>query len=97
VSEWTIEGPNLLSTETLKRALEVSRVIVEHRFYQGSRAPEITVFDSFENLETYLREHARAGDSFWCWSYDELCRDDNALTHGKVPDEDGRTPRGGAY
>jgi len=98
--EWTSDGPNIMASEqlqALKRVLEESFVIVEHRFYYGSRAPQVTVFDDFEELETYLRENARPGDSIWCWRYDQLCRDDNSLTHGKVPDANGRTPRGGAY
>jgi hypothetical protein len=33
----------------------------------------------------------------WVWRFDSLCRNDNALTHGKVPDTDGRVPAGGAY
>lgn len=81
----------------IKRVLEESFVIVEHRFYRGAWAPQITVFDEFEQLEAYLRDKARDGDSIWCWRYDEVCRDDNAVTHGKLPDEHGRAPSGGAY
>lgn len=97
---WTSEGPNILAPEqleVLERVLEESFVIVEHRFFNGSRAPRAMVFDSFEALASYLRENSGPGDSIWCWRYDQLCRDDNALTHGKVPGADGRSPRGGAY
>jgi hypothetical protein len=31
------------------------------------------------------------------WDFAALCMDDNALTHAKVPDEDGETPAGGGY
>lgn len=98
--EWSSDGPNILSPdqlETIKRALEQTFVILEHRFYYGSRAPKIAVFADFEELEEYLQANARPGDSIWCWRYDELCRDDNSLVHGKIPDDQGRTPRGGAY
>jgi hypothetical protein len=44
-----------------------------------------------------LAEAVRPGDSLWLWRFDELCRDDNSLAHGKVPDERGRVPKGGAY
>ena len=53
--------------------------------------------DSFEKLAEYLREQTRPGDSIYMWRYDELCRDDNALAAGKVPDAEGRTPARGAY
>ena len=62
---------------TIELVLEQSFVILEHRFYNGSRAPVVTVFDDFNVLDEY--------------------RDDNSLAHGKMPDEQGRTPRGGAY
>jgi hypothetical protein len=98
--EWTGDGANIMASEhleALKRVLQESFVIVEHRFFYGSRAPHVAVFDDYDRLETYLRESARPGDAIWCWRYDELCRDDNSLIHGKVPDAEGRTPRGGAY
>jgi hypothetical protein len=39
--------------ERLKAALEESLVIVEHRFYFGSRAPHVFVVDDFHNLRQY--------------------------------------------
>jgi len=98
--DWSIAGPNILSTGqllTVRSALEQSFVIVEHRFYRGSRGPKVSVFDDYAELEAYLHDSVQPGDSIWCWRYDELCRDDNSLVHGKVPDAQGRTPRGGAY
>jgi hypothetical protein len=94
------EGPSVLSDamlETLERALNETPLIIEHRFYRGSSAPDRRVFDEFEELRTYLTTSTRPGDSIWFWRYDRTCRDDNALATGKVPDESGRVPRGGAY
>ena len=82
--------------QVLRLTLEESFVIVEHRFL-GGPGPRVTVFSEFDELQQYLRQNARPGDSIWCWRYDQLCRDDNSLTHGKYPDAQGRTPRGGAY
>jgi hypothetical protein len=82
--------------EALRRVLDESFVIVEHRFYRGSRAPEVKVFYDFEALEAYVLA-AKTGDRFCCWRYDELCRDDNMLADGKLPDADGNTPDDGAY
>lgn len=98
--EWIIDGPNILSSELrrlIEQAFQDSSLIVEHRFYYGSRAPKVSVFDDIEDLDEYLRANARPGDSIWCWRYNDLCRDDNCVTHGKYPDEIGRAPRGGAY
>ena len=92
-------GPNILDAQTLtalRSALEETALIVEHRFYRGSRSPERRVFDDFDELAKYLRA-ARPGDSFWIWRYDSLCRDENALVHAKRPDVDGTVPGGGAY
>ena len=97
--EWG-PGPSILAAETLaalRSALEETPLIVEHRFYRGSRAPDRLVFDDYERLEAYLREQTRPGDSFWVWRYDLLCRDDNSLARGKVPDADGFVPARGPY
>jgi len=83
--------------ETVERALSETPVIVEHRFYRGSRAPERRVFDDFEDLKAYLTSATAPGDKVWLWRFDLWCRDDNALAAGKIPDERGRVPRGGAY
>jgi hypothetical protein len=93
-------GPSILAAETLaalRSALEETLLIVEHRYYRGSRSPGRYIFEEFELLEEHLREHGRPGDAFWVWRFDQLCRDDTALTHAKIPDEDGTVPTGGAY
>lgn len=85
------------SLEALRLALEQTPLIVEHRHYRGARAPTRLVFDEYEDLEEYLRTKAWRGDHFYVWRFDHLCRDDNPLVHGKLPDVDGTVPRGGAY
>ena len=83
--------------EALRHAFERSAIVVEHRFYRGSRSPDRMVFDDYDTFREYLRTHAQPGDSFWFWSYDDVCRDDNPLAHAKFPDSDGTVPAGGAY
>jgi hypothetical protein len=83
--------------DQLRGVLKESPIIVEHRFYFGSRAPHRFVIDSFDGLHTYLREKTRPGDSMWFWRFDSLCRDDNPITQGKIPDERGLVPEGGSY
>jgi hypothetical protein len=93
-------GPNILATDTLaalRSALDQTPLIVEHWFYYGGSSPDRRVFEDADELEAYLRAQTRPGDDVWVWRFDSLCRNDNALTHGKVPDTDGRVPAGGAY
>ena len=93
-------GPTILSPENLtalRAALEQTPLIVEHRLYYGGRSPERRIFEDREDLEAYLGAHTTPGDDVWVWRFDELCRNDNTLTHGKVPDADGNVPAGGAY
>ncbi|MBK9033553.1 MAG: hypothetical protein IPL61_20195 [Myxococcales bacterium] len=74
-----------------------SAVIVEHRHFRGARAPTRMIFDDHAELERYLADAARPGDSFWFWHYERACPSETALGHGKVPDGDGVIPEGGAY
>jgi len=93
-------GPSILDADTLaalRSAVEDTPLIVEHWFYRGASSPDRQIFEDGDALEAYLRERTRPGDAVWIWRFDALCRDDNALTHGKVPDADGTVPTGGAY
>lgn len=97
---WTVSGKNILAPRnlaTLRECLDKGPVIVEHRFYYGGRSPDRLVFDDFEDLETYLKSRSSPGDSFWVWDYESLCRDNNFLVMGKLPDDEGRVPETGAY
>jgi hypothetical protein len=93
--------PSLLVPDNLSKVLDtlenVGPVIVEHRIYRGSKAPERIVFDEAEALLEYLKHNAKAGDAIWVWSFGELCKDDNAIAVGKIPDSNGEVPAGGAY
>ena len=97
---WGTEAANVMAPERLeaiRQAVEQSALIVEHRFYRGSRSPDRMVFEDYDEFRQYLQAHAVPGDSFWFWRYDDLCRDDNSFTQGKFPDTDGMVPSGGAY
>jgi hypothetical protein len=74
-----------------------SDLIVEHRFFRGSRAPHRFVCQDLEQLEAYLKTEARAGDGFYIWVFERCCTDDHVVERGRVPDADGKTPVGGAY
>jgi hypothetical protein len=93
-------GPSILASDTLaalRSALAQTPLIVEHRHYRGASAPDRLIFEDADALEEHLRERTRPGDAIWVWRFDALCRDDNALAHGKVPDVDGSVPAHGAY
>ena len=98
---WSTDGRNILSADrmaAIRKVLEdKGPVIVEHRFYYGSRAPDRLVFEDYDDLVAYLKTKAGPGDSFWVWDYDDVCRDDNPLADGKYPDAEGRVPKRGAY
>jgi hypothetical protein len=100
-SDWSTDGRNILSEDrlaTLRKILDdVGPVIVEHWFYYGSRSPDRLVFDDYYTLVEYLKGKTKPGDAIHVWNYAELCRDSNTLVNGKIPDEQGRTPKGGAY
>jgi hypothetical protein len=93
-------GASILASEVLvalRGALEETPLIVEHRLYRGASSPVRLIFDDFGRLDEYLRTQTRIGDSVWVWRYDALCRDDNSLVQGKIPDSRGFVPKGGAY
>jgi hypothetical protein len=98
--EWGTESPSIMSSERLtaiRDVLEESPVIVEHWFFYGGRVPDRMVFDDYDAFDEYLRTQTCLGDAIYVWRYDALCREDNALTHGKRPDADGLTPKRGTY
>ncbi|HWU26673.1 MAG TPA: hypothetical protein VN154_09755, partial [Rhizomicrobium sp.] len=70
---------------------------LEHRFYRGSRAPARLIFDEYDEVVEYMKANANPGDLMHVWNYLALCRDDNVLAHGNIPDAAGRTPKSGAY
>ena len=99
--EWTTTGDRITDDAILRRLRTLiddeSAIIVEHRHYRGSRAPTRLVYDDADAFEAYVRENGRPGDSFYIWAFETCCRDDNTVANGKIPDEEGRTPVGGAY
>jgi len=99
--QWTTDGLRITDSEVLSRLRTIiddeSPLIIEHRFYRGSRAPKRFVCDDFKDLENYLGKCAQPGDSFYVWRFAECCKDTLIVERGKVPDSSGRVPIGGAY
>jgi hypothetical protein len=99
--KWAKGGTTILEPAVqaqLRRIIEdESALVVEHRFYRGSRAPHRFVCDDFEELVEYVRASSSPGDAFLFWRFEDCCTDSNVAIGGKVPDSEGRTPVGGAY
>jgi len=97
---WTTEGSKILSDESMKKimsALEKGPIIVQHWFYRGASCPKIYGFDDLEEFQEHLNEKAVPGDAFDMWAFNEVCKQENILTEGKLNDVDGCIPKGGAY
>jgi hypothetical protein len=99
--EWTPDGRKILSAENvaaIRKTLEdEGPIILEHWHYRGACSPDRCVFDDFDDFLGYVKGQARIGDAFHIWSYAAVCRNDNEIAGGKLPDEDGCVPRKGAY
>ena len=99
--EWVVDGARITDPEILERLKAIieneSPLIVEHRSYRGASAPPRLIFDSADAFEEYFRDRTRPGDSFYIWAFEACCTDERVIARGKVPDEEGRTPRGGSY
>lgn len=98
--EWTTEGAKLTAEENLRairHAVERAPIIVEHRIYRGSTSPYRLIFEDFKEFTDHLNNNACAGDSFYVWNYDEVCKIENVVAQGKCPADDGCIPLKGAY
>jgi hypothetical protein len=99
--DWSESGKSILSQENLEKFRHVLKeegpLIIEHRLYRRSSAPQRLIFDEYDELIGYLQSRARPGDSFYAWSYVNVCNNENTIAMGKYPDDRGRTPKRGAY
>jgi hypothetical protein len=96
--DWVSDASKITSAlPVIQSALENGILVLEHRFYRGSRAPSRTFWEDFNELKAYLDTKAQPGDSFCFWEFAKVCRTDNTLAQGKYPDERGRVPLRGAY
>jgi hypothetical protein len=78
-----INHPDVLAR--LRLQLDDDVLVIEHRFFPGERARHRFICDDFVELERYLKEHGKPGDSFSIWSFFANCRSDNAIESGRVP------------
>ena len=98
---WSINGSRITSPEnleTIRDAIENRDVIIlEHWHYCGSTAPDRMVFDDFDAFVEYVQHKTSGGDAIDIWLMHDHCRPENRFLEGKIPDEDGCVPDGGAY
>jgi hypothetical protein len=98
--QWVVGYRNFYDPANLGRVravLEKAPLIVEHRILMGGSAPNRLVFDGYDDLVKYIHEKTKPGDALLCWDYGALCRDDNMGADGRLPDEQGRGFKNGAY
>jgi hypothetical protein len=96
--DWRVDGAKITSDlSRLQMALERTVLILEHWSYRGSKSPERTFWEEFDDLKKYLETEVRPGDLLYFWEFDKTCKKDNVLAAGKYPDEKGRVPVRGAY
>ena len=72
-------------------------IVLEHRYFYGSSAPDWTILHDYEDTVEYLNSSAKAGDHILIYSFDEMLNSVKCLTSGKCPNELGEVPNGGAY
>jgi hypothetical protein len=97
--KWSTSGANILAkekVEAVRRHLEdVGSIAVLWWHYYGSRAPTPRAFDDFEEFMAFLKNEPRPGDAIDVWPFpsDAATR----VAEGKIPNERGEVPEGGAY
>ena len=97
--QWTTKGSNILAPaalEAVRHHLEnVGFIAVLWWHYYGSRAPTTLTFDDFEDFEKFLRSEPIPGDAVDVWPFPT--DPDMRIAEGKIPNEHGEVPDGGAY
>jgi hypothetical protein len=97
--KWSTAGPNILAADQLaavRHHLEnVGFIVLLWGHYRGSKAPTRLTFDDFGEFEAFLMSQPTKGDSIHVWPFPE----DPAqrIAGGKIPNELGEVPEGGAY
>ncbi|MEO8389222.1 hypothetical protein [Polaromonas sp.] len=73
----------------------VGHIAVLHWHYFGSRSPTPLGFGDFEKFLEFLESETEPGDAIdvWPFPHEEQLR----IAEGKVPNESGEVPEGGAY
>src|SRR5687768_4728898 len=99
--DWLEDAHPKIDDELISKLQQIIRdesaVIVEHKHYRGSRAPDRFVFDDPDALSRYVTESIRAGDVVYVWKFETVCTDDDMHTYAKMPDADGKVPVKGYY
>jgi len=65
-------------------------IVVEWWHHRGASSPDRLIFEEFDAFSDLLARTA-AGDAIWVWDWAAICRDDNAVAHGKSPTNPARS------
>lgn len=74
---------------------KVGHIAVLHWHYYGSRAPTPLGFGDFEAFLEFLASETAPGDAIDVWPFPG--NEQSRIAEGKVPNESGEVPDGGAY
>lgn len=97
--DWAPNGTRILSEESIriiKDALSRGPIMVQHWYYRGS-FPDVFTFPDFLDFQGHIEENTIPGNAFKIWSFADLCKGENMIICGKLHDDDGCVPSGGAY
>jgi len=97
--KWSMAGPNILAPAQLDRIRrhleEVGPIAVLHWHYCGARTPTPRVFEDFDLFYEFLKTQTEYGDAVDVWPFPNY--EQAPIAEGKVPNENGEVPDGGAY
>jgi hypothetical protein len=90
------EHPHPSKLEAVRVHLEsVGFVAVLWWHYYGSRSPTRLTFDDFEEFTTFLKSEPRPGNAIDVWPFPD--DPDDRIAEGRIPNDRGEVPEGGAY
>ena len=97
LDNWNLDASKTLSADKLREMRRILNkrgyVVVLHSHFCGARGATPSAYDDFELFAEYLKREAKPGDIIKVWPFPS----GDPMFEGKVPDEEGRVPRVGAY
>lgn len=98
-ANWSKVGANIMTPERLdavrQHLYSVGNIAVLHWHYCGARAPTPHGFGDFDEFLEFLKSGTEPGDAIDVWPFPTDQK--SLLAEGKVPNENGDVPEGGAY
>jgi len=68
-------------------------IVVLHSHFCGARSASPSAFEDFDDFKDYLKLNGRPGDIIRVWAFPNV----EPMFKGKLPNENGKVPKIGAY